>query len=342
MDLLGRIGLEYPVVQAGMGGGAAGARLAAAVSAAGGLGTVGITAPARFAAHVDHAVRDAGGRPVAANLLAPFIRRAHVEACIRSGVALVVFHGGLPPRWVDMLRAARIPVFATVGTAGQARAALGAGVDGLVVQGSEAGGHLVGVEPVATALPKVLDAAGGAPVLAAGGVADAADVARLLDAGAAAAVAGTRFLLTDESDAHPGYKQRVAAADRTVATFLFGVGWPLLHRVVPNAATQRWCAADELGPGWLRRANEAGRVLGRVVPMAALDRLTMLQRPGVPLYTPGLPLAGMPDRVLDRAALYAGETVHRLHDIVPAAEALARLVPARRPPAQGGVVGGGR
>jgi NAD(P)H-dependent flavin oxidoreductase YrpB (nitropropane dioxygenase family) len=220
-------------------------------------------------------------------------------------------------------------VCATVGTGAAARAALGAGVDGLVVQGSEAGGHLVGVEPVAAALPKVLDVAGEVPVLAAGGVADANDVTRLLDAGAAAAVAGTRFLLTEESDAHPGYKQRVADADRTIATLLFGVGWPLPHRVVPNAVTRRWCAEDELGPRWVRRANERLAVAGRLVPMEALGRLTMLQRVALPLYTPGLPLAGMPDRVLDHAALYAGETVHRLHDVLPAADALARLVPVR-------------
>jgi NAD(P)H-dependent flavin oxidoreductase YrpB (nitropropane dioxygenase family) len=180
------------------------------------------------------------------------------------------------------------------------------------------------------------------PVLAAGGVADAADVTRLLDAGAAAAVAGTRFLLTEESAAHPGYKRRVAEADRTLATLLFGVGWPLPHRVVPNAATRRWCSRDERGPRWMRRANGLSAPLGRALPMEALGRLTMLQRPGLPMFTPGLPLAGMPDRVLDGAALYAGETVHRLHDVLPAAEALARLVPAGRPPLPGDVVGPAR
>jgi len=100
------------------------------------------------------------------------------------------------------------------------------------------------------------------PVLAAGGVADAVDVRRLLDAGAAAAVAGTRFLLTEESAAHGEYKRRVLAAEETLSTMLFGLGWPLRHRVISNAATERWCRADELGPPWLVWRVDSVRRLG--------------------------------------------------------------------------------
>ena len=197
VEFLERIGLEHPVVQAGMGGGVSGGRLAGAVSAAGALGTVGIMAPMAFASALLEARRRAPGKPVAANLLVPFTRRAHVDACIEAGAALVVFHGGPPGRWLPLLQTAGIPVFATVGTALQARAALSAGADGLVVQGLEAGGHLIGVDPLTVALPSVLEVGYDVPVLAAGGVAESADVQRLLDDGAAAAVAGTRFLLTE-------------------------------------------------------------------------------------------------------------------------------------------------
>ena len=86
MDVRDRFGLEHPVVQAGMGGGVAGGPLAGAVSAAGALGTVGIMAPKAFAHALQGAVGLAPGRPVAANLLAPFTRRAHVDACIGLGV----------------------------------------------------------------------------------------------------------------------------------------------------------------------------------------------------------------------------------------------------------------
>jgi nitronate monooxygenase len=328
LDLLDRIGLERPIVQAGMGGGVAGAELAGAVSAAGGLGTVGImTAPA-FGAALRKARERAPGRPVAANLLVPFTRRAHVGACVDAGAALVVFHGGLGDRWFPILRDAQLLAFCTVGTLAQAKAALASGADGLVVQGVEAGGHLAGDQPLAEVLPRVLElVAGRVPVLAAGGVAQAADVRRLLDAGAAAAVAGTRFLLTDESRAHPGYQQRVLAAQRTLRTELFGLGWPLAHRVVPNAATDRWCRTAELGPRWVRGLGRMSGPLGRALPLGSQAALIRLQRPGIPLLSPGLPLRGMPEGYLDRCALYAGETLHRIGGIVPAAEAVAALTP---------------
>lgn len=326
-DLLERLGVEVPVVQAGMGGGAAGAELAGAVSAAGALGTVGIMAPPAFGEALAEARRIAAGRPVSANLLRPFVRRAHVEACIARRVAVVVFHDGWPQRWVRMLRDAGIPVLATVGSAAAAREALAAGVDGFVAQGVEAGGHVVAQERLETVLPAVLEVADGRPVLAAGGVADAGDVRRLLDEGATAAVAGTRFLLTRESGAHPGYKARVAGADTTLLTELFALGWPLPHRVVANDATRRWCAHDERGPGWLRRVEARTGPVGRATPLSALRTMMALQRPAVPLFGPGLPLAGMPDASLERTALYAGETVSRLGDVLGADEAVAALTP---------------
>lgn len=327
MSLLESLGLTAPVMQAGMGGGVAGAELAAAVSAAGGLGTVGLSDPRSFAAELRRAVALAGGRPVAANLLVPFVRRPHIDACIAAGAALVVFHDGAPARWITALRAARIPVLCTAGDVAQTRRALAAGADGLVAQGVEAGGHLVADRPLSVTLPEVLGAADGAPVLAAGGVADADDVRALLAAGAVGAVAGTRFLLTEESRAHPGYKQKVLDAQRTIRTMLFGVGWPLAHRVVPNALTERWCARNELGPPAVRAFNRIGAPLGRLMPLGALGTMLAAQRSAVPLYTPALPLAGMDPATVDRSALYAGETSRRIHDIVPAAEALARLTP---------------
>ncbi|MBS9532008.1 nitronate monooxygenase [Mycobacterium sp. M1] len=328
MNLLESLGLQTPVVQAGMGGGVAGGELAGAVSAAGGLGTVGIAAPDRFAAELQRAVAAAGKRPVAANLLVPFTHRAHIDACITGGAALVVFHDGFPKHWITRLRTAGIPVFCSVGSAAHTRRALAAGASGLVAQGVEAGGHLVADRPLAVVLPEVLDAAGGAPVLAAGGVADATDVRALLSAGAAGAVAGTRFLLTEESGAHPEYKQRVLGAERTLRTMLFGMGWPLAHRVIPNALTDRWCRGSDLGPWPVRGVNRLGAPLSRLMPLGAVDTFVGLQRATVPMYTPALPVAGMDPAMVDRSALYAGETIHRIHRaIIPAAEAVARLTP---------------
>jgi nitronate monooxygenase len=321
------LGLECPVVQAGMAGGVAGGELAGAVSAAGGLGTVGMMAPRAFAQALRHAHKRAPGRPVAANLLVPFIRRAHIQACIEANTALVVLHGGIPPRWIARLRQAGLTVFVTVGTSPQAIRALAADANGLVVQGYEAGGHLLGVQPISQALESVLNVSGDAPILAAGAVADAQDVRRVLDMGAVAAIAGTRFLLTEESSAHAEYKSRVLDSKRTLTTLLFGVGWPLRHRVIANAATERWCSSNELGPCGARLIGRLSAPFGRVVPLGGLGKLVALQRPGLPLFTPALPLAGMPADTVDRAALYAGESVSRLHDVIPAAQAVAQLTP---------------
>lgn len=323
--LLEQLGLECPVVQAGMAGGVATGALAGAVSAAGGLGTVGMMAPSAFAAALADARRRAPGRAVAANLLVPFITPAHIRACVEQQAAAVVLHGGLSRKWVSRLRKGGLRVLVTIGSAGQARRALEAGANCLVVQGDQAGGHLLGVEPTEQALPAVLDVAGGAPVLAAGGVASAEDASRLLDLGAAAVVAGTRFLLTEESGAHRLYKERVLAAERTLSTMLFGFGWPLRHRVIPNAATERWCGHDQRGPAPARLAAALSAPLGRVTPLQAMGRLAALQRPHLPIFTPALPLVGMPAETVDRCALYAGETALRLNDIIPAAEAVRRL-----------------
>src|SRR5438105_5664723 len=147
MDLLDRIGVAHPVVQAGMGGGVTSAKLAGAVSAAGALGTIGTLQVPMFAAQLADARERADGHPVSANLLVPFTRAAHVRACIDARVVLVVFHGGTGQRWFAALRDAGILVFCTVGSVAQARTARAAGADGLVVQGVEAGGHLMGDEP---------------------------------------------------------------------------------------------------------------------------------------------------------------------------------------------------
>ncbi|MCW2957932.1 MAG: 2-nitropropane dioxygenase [Solirubrobacterales bacterium] len=328
MNLCDRLGLEHPVVQAGMGGGVATGALAGAVSAAGALGTVGIMGPAAFGAAIRDARRRAPGRPVAANLLGPFTKRGHVQACLAERPDLVVLHGGADPQVVGRLRAGGLLVFDTVGTPAAAQAALRAGVDGLVVQGKEAGGHTVGEQPAVAAVAAVRAAVGDkVPLLGAGGVAEAGDVRRLLDAGADAAVAGTRFLLTDESQAHPEYQRRVRGATDTFETLLFGFGWPMRHRVVPNAATRRWCGGeDQRGPDWVRRVEARSGPVGRLLPVSLLGRMVPLQRLSTPIFTPALPLAGMPASSVDRTALYAGETAARVTDVIPAAEAVARLV----------------
>ena len=308
--------LDAPVIQAGMGG-VARHELAAAVSEAGGLGTIGgVRAP--IAAELA-AARRLTGRPIAVNLLLPFLRPGDVEAAA-AGDAIVTFWG--TPR-----RLAANTWIHQCGSVEEAKAAAAAGADTVIAQGVEAGGHVRGSTPTLELLERV-QAAIKIPVLAAGGIIDADGARAALGAGAVAAVAGTRFLLSDESHAHPDYKQRCLDAGETVLTELFGLGWPdAPHRVIPNGATRRWLHSEPRGPRWIRTANRLTARLASRIPTAMQDRAITTQRPSQPFLGPQPPTDDGPANLLDSGPLYAGINVASVTDIRPAAELVKMLTP---------------
>ncbi|HYM54362.1 MAG TPA: nitronate monooxygenase [Solirubrobacteraceae bacterium] len=317
--LLERLGVERPVVQGGMGGGLSGHRLAAAVSAAGGLGTIGILDPGGLRREIA-AARRLSDRPLAVNLLLPFARRGHFEAASEADV--VVTFWGVPRR-----RTSKVWIH-QCGSVEEALAARAAGADSVIAQGVEAGGHVRGTVPAVELLASIRRAvADDYPVLSAGGIADASDVAARLDAGAQAAVCGTRFLLSEESGAHPVYKARLVGAGDTVLTELFGVGWPAAHRVVANEATIRWLARDTRGPGWLRALHRATAPAFSRVPVSMRSRLAATQRPSRPLFGPAAATLDGPANLIEAGPLYAGECVSRITDIRPAGELVRELAP---------------
>src|SRR5438034_9408978 len=172
------LSLDTPVVQAGMGS-VARHELAAAVSEAGGLGTIaGVRAP--IAAELA-AARKLTARPLAVNLLLPFLRPGDADAAAAADV-IVTFWG--TPR-----RLAASTWIHQCGSVEEAKAAAAAGADAVIAQGVEAGGHVRGSMPMVELLERVR-AAVSIPVLAAGGIVDADGVRMALDAGAVAAVAG--------------------------------------------------------------------------------------------------------------------------------------------------------
>jgi len=314
-------GFDVPIVQAGMGGGISRAPLAAAVSEAGGLGTIGILPAADLEREID-AARALTQRPIAVNLLLPFARPGHWRAAERADV--VVTFWGEPHRRVGGTW------WHQCGSVDEAVAARAAGADAIIAQGVEAGGHVRGETPALDLLERTKAAVGpDFPVLLAGGLADAADVRRALDAGAAAAVLGTRFVMTDECSAHDAYKHRLVDTDATVLTELFGAGWPnAKHRVAWNKACERWLDPAGRVPRWVLAAQRLApsAVIARL-PQSALDRAAAGARTGVPLFGPLAPTADRPESLLDTAALYAGESVARLSDIRPAAEVVRALTP---------------
>src|SRR3954467_8092106 len=138
-----------------MGGGISRGALAGAVSAAGGLGTVGILPPHLLRREVRLARDIAQGRPVAVNLLLPFTTPAHVDVCTELRPSAVVLFCGYDAGLVSRLRESGILVLHQVGSVEQARRAVTDGADGLVVQGVEAGGHVLASRPLAELLPEV-------------------------------------------------------------------------------------------------------------------------------------------------------------------------------------------
>jgi nitronate monooxygenase len=317
--LLERLGVDVPVVQAGMGGGLAGHELAAAVSAAGGLGTIGILSPEDLHPEIV-AARLLSDRPLAVNLLLPFARRGHFETASEADV--VVTFWGSPKRqtskvWIHQC-----------GSVEEALAAREAGADAVIAQGMEAGGHVRGTVSAMELLARVRRAVpDDYPVLSAGGVVDASDVTARLDAGAEAVVCGTRFLMTEESDAHPAYKARLVEATETVLTELFGVGWPAAHRVVPNEATLRWLGRDLRGPGWLRAFHKATAPALSRVPVPMQFRLAATQKPSRPMFGPAAATVDGPPNLVEAGPLYAGECVNRISDIRSAGELVRELAP---------------
>ena len=332
--VMGRIdlrALESPIVQAGMGG-IARHELAAAVSEAGGLGTIA-GARHRIAAEVAAArqltgrpiaaevaaARQLTGRPIAVNLLLPFLQAGDAEEAA-AAEAIVTFWG--TPR-----RLAANTWIHQCGSVEEARAAAEAGADAVIAQGLEAGGHVRGAMPVLELLERVR-AAVTIPVLAAGGIVDAEDVRAALDGGAAAAVLGTRFLLSDESHAHPAYKERCLEATETVVTELFGLAWPdAPHRVVPNAATRRWLPRDGRVPGWISTSNRLTAPLAKRLPPAIQARAIAAHRPSQPFLSPQPATDDGPPNLVDSGPLYAGINVGRVSDVRPAAELVNALTP---------------
>ena len=266
------------------------------------------------------AARALTAAPLAVNLLLPFARRGWFEAAANADV-VVTFWGRprrrVPGVWIHQC-----------GSVAEARAGHLAGADAVIVQGVEAGGHVRGTVPALDLLERVRAALPSEyPLLLAGGIAERADVRQALDQGATAAVAGTRFLLSEESRAHPAYRQRLLEADETVLTELFGAGWPAPHRVVPNAATAHWLGADRRGPRLNRALNRLSGPGARYMPSSLQARLARVQRPTSRMLTPIGPTDDGFPTLVDAGPLYAGQTVARIDEVQPAADLVQALTP---------------
>jgi len=202
-----------------------------------------------------------------------------------------------------------------IGTAADAKRAVDAGVDIVVAQGWEAGGHVRGMVATMPLVPAVVDAVGPVPVVAAGGIADGRGLAAVLALGAVGAWIGTRFLASDEATIHPHYRQRLLHAvesDTVYTENLFDVGWPNApHRTLRNRTDEGWDAAGRPPSG--HRPGE-GEVIGNSQRGGPILRYQSV--------TPGIGAEGD----IDAMSLWAGQTVGLVSKVQPAGEIVREIV----------------
>jgi nitronate monooxygenase len=308
------LGIEHPVLQAPMGT-AAGPALAAAVSEAGGLGSLSVSfTPPEAVSSAVAAVRDRTERPFAANVLLEWPPEEKIEALLAAGVPAVSLAWGDPAPWVERIHTGGALVLATVGSAEEARRAEAAGVDVVVAQGWEAGGHVWGTVATMVLVPAVRDAVS-VPVVAAGGIADGRGLAAVLALGADGAWLGTRFLLAEEAPVHPDFRALLLAAaetDTVYAEDLFHIGWEEApHRALRNSTTARW--------------EEAGRP--PIGDRPGEDEVVAARPNGNPVlrYSSSLPVDGFTGEI-EALSLYAGQSVGLVGRVEPAARIVADVV----------------
>jgi nitronate monooxygenase len=204
-------------------------RLAAAVSDAGALGTLPLwRADLETLRRTLRKMRSLTSRPFAVNLNMEFPQEDRLEVCLEEGVPIISFFWRDPGALVKRAKAGSATVLYTVGAAVDARRAVDGGVDVIVAQGWEAGGHVRGTVATLPLVPAIIDAVGDTPVIAAGGIADGRGMAAALALGAAGVWVGTRFLAAQEVSIHPEYQRRILAASENDTVYcenLFDGGW---------------------------------------------------------------------------------------------------------------------
>jgi nitronate monooxygenase len=314
------LGCEVPVLLAGMGG-VARAELAAAVARAGGYAMLGMVreSPELIETEI-RAYRAATDRPFAVNVIPsatdPALLQAQIARCLDLGVRAFTFFWDVLPEVIAQVKREGCLVLHQVGTLAAARQAEAAGADVIIAQGIEAGGHVHGRTGAFALAEAVLDGAG-VPVVVSGGITTGRGLAAALTLGAQGVQCGTAFLATTESWAHDYHKGRVVAAgaDDTVLTDVFVLNWPkgAAVRVLGNSVT----------------AGLDGQLMGH--DPATLPREVIAHDSGQPLlrYSTDSPMRHT-SGALEEMALYAGQGVGAIRDVVPAADRLRRIVQEAR------------
>lgn len=264
------LGIEYPVIQGGMAW-VAEYHLAAAVSAAGGLGIIGAaSAPPEVVREQVRKVKELTDKPFGVNVMlmnpnAPEVAQVVVE----EKVPVVTTGAGNPGKFIDLWKEAGVKVMPVVASVAMAKMMVRAGADAVVAEGMESGGH-IGSTTTMALVPQVVDAVD-VPVIAAGGIADGRGMAAAMMLGAEAVQMGTRFVAAKESIVHANYKEKlIKSKDIDSEVTGMSTGHPI--RVIRNKMTREYLKMEKEGAtleelemltlGSLRKAVMDGDVVG--------------------------------------------------------------------------------
>ena len=308
-----QLNIDVPIIQAAMGGASCPA-LAAAVSNAGGLGMLALSwTPVDAIRNIVHETRALTHRPFGVNLALDQPQEERLSICLREGVPVISFFWHDTASLVEKAHAGGAKVLHTVGSADEARRAVARGVDVIVAQGWEAGGHVWGQVASLPLVPAVVDAAGSTPVVAAGGIADGRGLAAVLALGAAGAWIGTRFLASPEAAIHARYRELLLQAKETDTCYgvLFDRGWPdAPHRTLRNKTVKAWEAAGRPQSG--QRPGE-GDVIAKSAAQGDILR-----------YQSAAPSADAAGDI-EAMSLWAGQSVGLVSKLQPAAEIVKEI-----------------
>lgn len=300
----GLLGIKYPIIQGGMTW-IANAELAAAVSEAGGLGTISPNAGMRIEDNIElnlrsqiRIARQLTSKPFAVNIvvLIPEIA-ALVDLLIEEGVPVVTTSAGDPRLYTNRFKEVGIKVLHVVSSVRQAQVAEDCGVDAVIAEGFEAGGHN-GFDELTTMVlvPQIADAVE-IPVIAAGGIADARGLTAAFALGAEGVQMGTRFIATAECNAHPDFKRRI----------------------IESSDTGTMITGRALSPTRTLRNEFAAKV-------SALDRHGTTADELLAFIGMGRSRMGQLEGSIEDGELYCGESSGMIRDIAPAGDIIKKIV----------------
>lgn len=260
--------IEYPIIQGGMAW-VAEHHLAAAVSEAGGFGLIGAAnAPADWVREQIRKTKELTDRPFGVNvmLMSPYADEV-ARVIAEEGVKAVTTGAGNPEKYMELWKERNIKVIPVVASVALAKRMERCGADAVVAEGCESGGH-IGESTTMTLVPQVVDAVD-IPVIAAGGIGDGRGIAAAFMLGAKGVQMGTRFVVTNECQVHPAYKERIIRA-KDIDTRVTGrsTGHPI--RALRNDMTKAYLQKEQegasteelelLASGALRRAVQEGDI----------------------------------------------------------------------------------